>query len=174
MVFKMEKLILVDEMDNEIGSEEKMEVHKTPGKLHRAFSIFIFNSVGEMLIQRRAKTKYHSGGLWSNACCSHPRKGESLEHAIHRRLKEEFGFDCEMKEIFSFIYRVDFENGLSEYELDHVFVGKFDGVPNPNPKEIEEWKWVDTEELKRDIKKNPEEYTPWFRISLDRVLEAMK
>src|SRR4030042_2763439 len=127
----MEKIILVDENDREIGTEEKLKTHEQ-GKLHRAFSIFVFNSKGELLLQRRAKGKYHSGGLWTNTCCSHPREGEKLEEAVHRRLKQEMGLDCPLKEAFSFIYKVRFENGLFEHELDHVFIGRVDGKPVPD------------------------------------------
>ncbi len=167
----MEKIILVDENDNETGTEEKIKAHKE-ARLHRAFSIFIFNSKGKLLIHKRTKTKYHSGGLWTNTCCSHPRPGEATEQAAHRRLKEEMGFDCDLKEIFTFIYKKQFENGLTEHELDHVFLGKCDAEPDPDPEEAEEWKWADTEELKNDMKKNPDKYTYWFRLSLERVLDA--
>ncbi|MGC8851384.1 MAG: isopentenyl-diphosphate Delta-isomerase, partial [Candidatus Micrarchaeia archaeon] len=138
----MEQVILVDENDRELGVGEKMEVHRN-GQLHRAFSIFVFNSDGKLLIHQRAKEKYHSGGLWTNTCCSHPRPGEKLDEAIHRRLVEEMGFDCPLKEVFSFVYQVKFENGLFEHELDHVYIGKFDGDPKPNPAEVMDWKWVD-------------------------------
>jgi isopentenyl-diphosphate delta-isomerase len=168
----MERIILVDEKDSEIGTGEKLEVHEQ-GKLHRAFSIFVFNQKGELLLQRRAKGKYHSGGLWTNTCCSHPRAGENLEEAVHRRLKQEMGFDCPLKEVFSFIYRVRFDNGLYEHELDHVFIGRFDGKPDPDPEEAEGWKWVSLEELKRDVQKNPENYTYWLRASLEKVISSM-
>lgn len=164
----MEKIILVDRNDREIGTGEKLDVHRA-GRLHRAFSIFAFNSKGELLIQKRAKGKYHSGGLWTNTCCSHPRAGERLEDAVHRRLKHEMGFDCPLKEAFSFIYKVKFDNGLYEHELDHVFIGKFEGKPKPNPEEADEWKWVPMDELKKDVKKNPSNYTYWFRIAIERV-----
>ena len=163
-----EFILTVDENDKVIGKEEKIKTHQL-GKLHRAFSIFVFNSKGELLLQRRAKTKYHSGGLWTNTCCSHQRFDETLEKAIHRRLKEEMGFDCELKEIFSFIYKVKFDNGLFEHEYDHVFIGKFDGKPNPNPEEVDEWKWVDLEELKGDIRENPDNYTYWLKVSIDKI-----
>ncbi|MCX6814094.1 MAG: isopentenyl-diphosphate Delta-isomerase [Candidatus Aenigmarchaeota archaeon] len=169
----MEEIILVDEKDREVGREEKIAVHKQ-GKLHRAFSIFVFNSKGEMLIQKRAKGKYHSGDLWTNTCCSHPRAGENIEEAVHRRLKEEAGFDCPLKEAFSFIYKVKFDNGLMENELDHVFIGKFDGKPKFNPEEAQEWKWISQEELKKDVQKNSEKYTYWFRVALDRVISSSK
>jgi isopentenyl-diphosphate delta-isomerase len=169
----MEKIILVDREDRAIGTGEKLEVHKS-GKLHRAFSIFVFNPKGELLLQRRAKGKYHSGGLWTNTCCSHPRAGEKLGEAVHRRLKQEMGFDCPLKEAFSFIYKVKFENGLYEHELDHVFLGRFDGKPVPNPEEADGWKWISLKELKEDIQKNPGNYTYWLRTSLDRVISIKK
>jgi len=168
----MEKIILVDEKDRQIGTGEKLDVHRK-GRLHRAFSIFIFNPKGELLLQRRASGKYHSPGLWTNSCCSHPRAGEGLEDATHRRLKEEMGFDVPLKEIFSFLYKVEFENGLTENELDHVFVGKFKGKPKPDPEEVGGWKWISLEDLKRDIKKNPEGYTYWLKSSLDNLISRM-
>lgn len=164
-----EKVILVDKNDKEVGTGEKLKTHQE-GKLHRAFSIFVFNSKGELLIHQRARTKYHCGGLWSNTCCSHPRPGEHMEEAVHRRLKTEMGFDCKLKEIFSFIYQVKFGNNLFEHEYDHVFIGRFDGEPVPNPEEVEDWKWIETEELKKDIQKNPEKYTYWFKACIDRVI----
>jgi isopentenyl-diphosphate delta-isomerase len=164
----MEKIILVDEKDKEIGTGEKMKVHEE-GRLHRAFSIFVFNSKGEILLQRRAEAKYHSGGLWTNTCCSHPKAGEELGKAVHRRLKEEMGFDVPLKEIFSFIYNVKFGNGLTEHELDHVFVGKFDGKPVPNPEEVEGWKWIPLSELKKDVQRNPDSYTYWLRVALEKL-----
>ena len=167
----MEKVILVDENDKELGFEEKLSAHQNGGKLHRAFSIFVFNSKEELLLQKRAREKYHSALLWANTCCSHPRPGESLEEAVHRRLKEEMGFDCDLEEKFSFIYKVDFENGISENEFDHVFFGRFDGEPNPEPKEVSGWEWVAPEKLKEDIKKNPEKYSYWLKTSLDKVLK---
>lgn len=164
-----EKIILVDNKDKERGIEEKIKAHKE-GKLHRAFSIMVFNSKGELLLQKRAKTKYHSQGLWSNTCCSHPLPNETIEKAARRRLKEEMGFDCKLKEIFSFVYKVKFENNLFEHEYDHVFIGKFDGKPMPNPMEAEDWKWIDVKELKKDIKENYNKYTYWLKISLDKVI----
>ena len=164
----LEEIILVDKNDQEIGVGEKMKVHQD-GKLHRAFSIFVFNSENEMLLQKRAKTKYHCGGLWTNTCCSHPRKGELLEKAIHRRLQEEMGFDCELKEIANFIYKAKFDNGLTEHEYDHIFTGKFNNKPKLNPEETEDYKWVSLEALKKEIKKNPESFTVWFKIAMERV-----
>jgi len=164
----MEQIILVDENDNEIGFGRKIEVHEE-GKLHRAFSIFVFNSKGEMLIQKRAKEKYHSGGLWTNTVCSHPRKGEGLGNAVHRRLFEEMGFDCELKRVFSFIYKNEFENGLIENEFDHVFIGKYNGNFEVNREEVEAWKWISVEELKEDIVKNPKDYSCWFKILVSKL-----
>lgn len=159
----MTKVVLVDKEDNKIGTEEKIKAHKE-GKLHRAFSILIFNSEGELLIQERNPKKYHSGGVWSNTCCSHPRPGEKLEEAVHRRLKEECGFDTNLKKKFSFIYKAKLDNGLTEHELDHVFLGEYNGDPKPDPKEISRMKWIKPDELKKAIKISPEEYAPWFRI----------
>jgi len=163
-----EYILLVDKNDNVIGKEEKIKTHRE-GKLHRAFSIFVFNSKGELVLQKRAKSKYHSAGLWTNTCCSHQRDGETLEKAIHRRLKEEMGFDCKLKEIFTFSYKVKFDNGLFENEYDHVFKGVFDEKPTPNPEEVDEWKWIGLEELKKDIQKNPENYTYWLKVSINKI-----
>ena len=165
----MVKVILVDEKDNEIGIEEKIKVHRE-GKLHRSFSIFIFNRKGELLIQKRAKSKYHSPGLWSNTCCSHPRPAKNLEDEVKKRLKEEMGIvKCGLKEVFNFIYNVK-TGDLIEHEFDHVFFGTFEGNPKPNPDEAESWKWVNIIELKKDIKENPGKYTAWFKLILDRVI----
>ncbi|MYE91072.1 isopentenyl-diphosphate Delta-isomerase, partial [Candidatus Poribacteria bacterium] len=161
-----EHVILVDSMGREIGTEEKLKAHRE-GKLHRAFSIFIFNTRGELLLQKRSATKYHSGGLWTNTCCSHPRLGESHYCAARRRLNEEMGFDCELTELFSFIYHAELENHLFEHELDSVFVGRYNGQPVPNPAEVDDWQWRDTEKLKRDVGNNPEHYTYWFRLILN-------
>jgi len=167
-----ETIILVDENDRPIGFEEKVKAHQGEGKLHRSFSIFIFNSEGKMLLQQRASKKYHFGGLWSNACCSHPNKGEELSKATHRKLKQEMGFDTNLKETFTFIYKVkDSKNNMTEHEFDHVFIGTYDKEPKPNLEEVEDWKWADIEELKKDIKNNPEKYSFWFKKAFDRVLE---
>ncbi len=165
-----EMLILVDENDNQVGTGEKMEVHRE-GKLHRCFSIFIFNSNGHMLLQKRAKSKYHSGGLWTNSCCSHPRDKEELKEAIHRRLEEEMGFDCEMKKIFTFIYKAELDHGLTEHEYDHVYVGTYDGNITPNPEEADGYEWEDIDTINKDIEKRPESYTVWFKIAFARLLE---
>lgn len=164
----MEKLILVDKNDCQIGIEEKIKTHKL-GLLHRAFSIFIFNSNGELMLQKRDKNKYHCGGLWSNTCCSHPREGENVLEAAHRRLQEEMGLDCELKQINSFIYQIAFENGLIENEFDHIIIGKYDKIPKLNSDEAEDWKWIDLKKLKDDIKINPKKYTYWLITALKKI-----
>ena len=163
-----EEVILVNTSDEEIGTMEKMQAHEK-ALLHRAFSVFVFNHKGEMLIHRRALDKYHSGGLWTNACCSHPRKGETTEEAAHRRLMEEMGFDCPVSERFSFIYKAELDQGLTEYEFDHVFFGSFDGTPRVNPEEVCDWKYISVQVLKEDIDNNPDKYTEWFKIALDKM-----
>lgn len=162
----MERVILVDERDREVGSAEKLEAH-AEGKLHRAFSIFVFNPDGHLLLQQRASAKYHSGSLWSNTCCGHPRPGESICAAARRRLREEMNFNCELHEAFEFVYRAEFENNLIEHEYDHVLVGEFSGVPAPNAAEVEAWTWVALDELKKSIRERPEEYTYWLRVALN-------
>ena len=161
---------MVDENDNELGLIEKMEAHEK-GLLHRAFSVFVFNQKGEVMLQQRAFGKYHSGGLWTNTCCSHPREGETVLEAAHRRMEEEMGFDCELEQQFNFIYNRKLDKGLTEHELDHVVFGKFDGEPNLNPEEVADYKWVNMQELKSDISTNPAEYTEWFKICFDEVFE---
>ena len=163
-----EQLILVNERDEAVGVEEKITAH-LHGVLHRAFSVFIFNSVGQLLLQKRASTKYHSKGLWSNTCCGHPRPGESIEEASRRRLREEMGFDCEVQKVFEFIYHASLEDGLKEYEYDHVFVGRFDGTPTPNSDEVGDWKWIDLTTLRLDMKARPDKYTYWFMLSIDEL-----
>lgn len=165
-----DKIILVDEKDREIGTEFKMKAHRE-GKLHRAFSIFIFDSQKNLLLQKRAAKKYHSGGLWSNTCCSHPRAGETLDEAAHRRLKEEMGFDCVLQKISSFIYKVNLGGGLTEYEFDYVLLGSFDGKPKINTEEVEDFKWVSLEFLSRDIKNNPDKYTYWLKECYGEVIK---
>ena len=159
----MEYVILVDKDDNEIGQMEKMKAHEEAA-LHRAFSVFLFNSQAEMLIHQRAQHKYHSGGLWTNACCSHPRPGEATEAAAHRRMMEELGMDCEVSEQFSFLYKRALDHGLTEHELDHVFIGKYDDLPNFNEDEIAACKFIAVKDLMESIKSEPEMYTEWFRI----------
>ncbi|HEX2098527.1 MAG TPA: isopentenyl-diphosphate Delta-isomerase [Rubrobacteraceae bacterium] len=169
-----EEIILVDENDNLVGFETKLKAHEDGGKLHRAFSIFVFDARGRLLLQRRAKKKYHFGGLWSNTCCGHPKKGEELQDAAQARIQQEFGFDTRLKELFSFLYRAsDAGSGLAEHEFDHVFYGEFDGDPRPNPDEIEDWKWVDVTELMSDLENNPHRYTPWFKIAIQDVIEVL-
>lgn len=168
-----EELILVNEDDQVIGFGEKIETHLI-GALHRAFSVYIFNSAGQLLLQRRSSTKYHSPGLWSNTCCGHPRPGESIKEASMRRLREEMGFECEVREVFEFIYHAKLNNGLYEHEYDHVVVGRFDGNPTPNRDELDEWKWADPITIKFDVEKHPEDYTYWFRISLHELCRLIK
>jgi len=160
-----EQVVLVDENDVELGLMPKLDAHKH-GVLHRAFSVFIFNSAGEMLLQQRALDKYHSGGLWSNACCSHPRPGESNVDAAARRLYEEMGLKCTLTEAFSFVYRSELENGLIEHEFDHVFVGVSDDEPQPDPIEVGSWCYLKHEVLSGMINDHPERYTEWFKLCL--------
>lgn len=167
-----EKVVLVNEQDEAVGVEDKTRAHLL-GVLHRAFSVFVINATGQLLLQKRALAKYHSRGLWSNTCCGHPRPDESVEKASRRRLREEMGFDSDLSEIFHFVYRADLEDGFIENEYDHVLVGSFDGVPKPDPAEIAEWRWVDMATLSVDLKEHPESYTYWFRISFDRFLRAV-
>lgn len=159
----LEYVILVNENDQEIGKMEKQEAHEK-GILHRAFSVFIFNDQKELLLQQRALTKYHSAGLWTNTCCSHPRVNETIVQAAHRRLQEEMGFDCFLEVKTSFIYKADFDNGLTEHEFDHVLVGNFNGEVIINPTEVASYKWVAIDWLKQDMLKNPNNYTAWFTI----------
>ena len=170
---KEEQVILVDEQDREIGTMGKMEAHRIP-VLHRAVSVFIVNSKGEWLLQQRALNKYHSNGLWTNACCSHPRPGETSHETALRRLQEEMGMKAELKEIFHFIYREPLDNNLTEYELDHVFVGISDEQPNINTHEVLNWKYVSYSELKKDIGEAPENYTVWFLKIVERVNEYLE
>jgi isopentenyl-diphosphate delta-isomerase len=167
-----EKVVLVNERDEMIGVENKTQAHLL-GALHRAFSVFILNADGQLLLQKRAQTKYHSKGLWSNTCCGHPRPGESIERASQRRLWEEMGFDSDLRKLFDFIYRANVDEGLIEYEYDHILLGWFDGTPQPDPNEIAEWKWADLRTLSADIEAHPESYTYWFRISFNRFLREI-
>lgn len=169
----MELVVLVDRDDNQLGLMEKMEAHEK-GLLHRAFSVFLFNSKGEMLLQQRAFSKYHSGGLWTNACCSHPRDGEDTIAAAHRRLEEEMGFDCEIKKAFHFIYKSALDNNLTEHELDHVFIGQYEGAIVPNPEEVESYQYIPVPELVKDVENNPQNYTEWFKICLEEVLNRVE
>ncbi len=167
------KVVLVDRDDNVLGTMKKMEAHET-GILHRAFSIFVFNSKGELLLHQRALSKYHSPGLWTNTCCSHPRLDEDVMENAHQRLVEEMGFDCELTEAFSFLYRADVGQGLTEHEYDHVFIGKYDGEPEINPDEVEDYKYMSMEDLRDDIENHPVNYTEWFKIAFEKVEEYLK
>lgn len=166
-----EYVILVDENDRKIGLEEKIKAHTGAGMLHRAFSIYIFNAKGELMLQHRAYTKYHGGGLWTNTVCGHPRDNEKVGDAAHRRLREEMGFDCGLDERFSFIYHVEIGKGFSEYEYLHVFIGEYDRDPKVNPAEAKGFKWVSLQELNNDIARYPKLYSPWMRLTLDRIIE---
>jgi len=168
----MTKIILVDKRDRKIGVGEKLKVHKE-GKLHLAISVFIFNKKGEILLQKRAKRKYHSGGLWSNTCCSHPRPGESVFLAAKRRLKEEMGIETKLKRVFKIQYMAKVGD-LIENEIDHVFIGYFDGNPKINKREAEDFKWEKIENVLDDLKKNPQKYTIWFQIILPKLIKKLK
>lgn len=172
----MEQVILVNKYDEEIGLMEKMEAHEK-GLLHRAFSVFIFNDHDQLLLQRRATSKYHSGGLWTNTCCSHPRNGESVVQGGSRRLQEEMGFTTSLKPIHSFIYEAKLDNDLTEHELDHILIGRFNESPFINPQEVEDWKFMAIHDIQNDIAQHPESYTEWFKIifseSLDKLREQL-
>jgi isopentenyl-diphosphate Delta-isomerase len=168
-----EKVILVNEKDEPIGLMPKMEAHEK-ALLHRAFSVFVLNDKGEIMLQQRASHKYHSPLLWTNTCCSHQREGETNVQAGKRRLEEEMGFSVELKELFHFIYKAPFDNGLTEHELDHVMIGYSNGDPVINPDEVESWKWMSIEDVKNDIDKNPEVYTVWFKIIFDEFYHFLE
>jgi isopentenyl-diphosphate Delta-isomerase len=168
-----EQVILVDESDRPVGTAPKMAAHQQ-GLLHRAFSIFVVNQKQQILLQKRAKQKYHSGGLWTNTCCSHPRHGETTLAAANRRLREEMGFSCELEEIFSFTYFAKLDRELSEHEFDHVFLGKFEGEPILNPAEAEDWRWCGMADLQADILINPDQYSFWLKNCVDRVATYLK
>jgi len=172
MESRQEYVILVDKDDNPIGKMEKLEAHEK-ALLHRAFSVFVFNDKEELMLQQRASSKYHSPGLWTNTCCSHQRFGESNIDAGKRRLMEEMGFSTDLEEITSFIYKAPFDNGLTEHELDHILVGHYSKAPNPNPDEVGDWKWMSIEDVKQDIKTNPQSYTAWFKIIFDKYLTSI-
>lgn len=162
------QVILVNEKDEPRGEMEKMEAHQR-GELHRAFSVFIFNTKGELLLQRRAQSKYHSGGLWTNTCCSHPSPGETIPDAANRRLQEEMGMRCDMDFAFSFIYRAELDGGLTEHEFDHVMLGYSDVVPQLNPDEADEYRYTSLEKLEEEINVNPNFFTAWFKIALPEL-----
>jgi isopentenyl-diphosphate delta-isomerase len=165
-----EHVVLVDQQDREIGTEEKLAAHRR-GVLHRAFSVFVFDGKGRLLLQRRAAGKYHSAGLWSNTCCGHPRPGEPTDRAARRRLLEEMGFDCPLTPVFSFIYRADLGAGLSEHELDHVFIGRHAGAVRPDPSEVSEWRAVPMGELLDDLAQNPARYSVWLPPAIEGIRE---
>lgn len=168
-----EFVVLVDQDDQKLGLMEKQQAH-IAGMLHRAFSVFVFNSKGELMIQQRAASKYHSPTLWTNTCCSHPRDNETYKEAAHRRLQEEMGFDCELEYKFNFIYKAHLENDLIEHELDHVFIGTFDEEPKLNPDEVMAYRWVELDDLKKDIDKNPQNYTAWFKIIFEHYVSYIE
>ena len=166
------EVILVDEQNEQLGTMEKMEAHQK-GLLHRAFSIFIFNNNGQMLLHRRALAKYHSPGLWTNACCSHPFPGETTLNAATRRLKEEMGFQCPIDETGSFIYHATFENGLTEHEFDHLFIGTFNGDIFPNEEEVCGYKWLSIHEIDELLESSASEFTVWFKIAYPKIKESL-
>lgn len=167
----MDEVVLVDMKDRETGREEKITAHKK-GMLHRAFSVFLFHG-DSLLLQKRAASKYHCGGLWTNTCCSHPGAGEDVKEAAVRRLNEELGICVDdLKEVHSFIYHQVFDNGLTEFEYDHVLTGEYSGTWVENPDEVDEVKWVGLDELMEDIQKNPGAYTPWFIVALKEAAEG--
>jgi len=163
-----EQVILVDDKDRELGAMEKLEAHEK-GVLHRAISVFIVNSKGEWLLQQRAVNKYHSGGLWTNTCCSHPMPGESSRKAAERRLFEEMGLKADLKELFHFTYREAMNNNLTEHELDHVFVGQSDAVPKINPSEVRAWKYLSFAEIQASAQESPDQFTLWFLKIMEKV-----
>jgi isopentenyl-diphosphate delta-isomerase len=167
-----EQVILVNENDEKIGLMAKQEAHEK-AILHRAFSVFIFNTRNELMLQQRALHKYHSPGLWTNTCCSHQRDGESSIMAGKRRLMEEMGFSVQLKETTAFIYKAEFDNGLTEHEFDHILVGEYNDEPAINKEEVEAWKWISLDSLKNDIKDNPQSYTVWFKIIFDKFQEHL-
>lgn len=164
-----ERVVLVDRDDRELGAVEKLEAHRS-GALHRAFSVFILDGHGRLLLQQRALEKYHTGGLWSNTCCGHPRPGEALEAAARRRLREEMGLDCMLERRFGFVYQAELGGGLAEHEYDHVLVGFHQGQPEPDPSEVADWRWMRLTEVDADVRSRPAEYTPWFPLALRGLL----
>ena len=159
----MEHVILVDGSDNELGTMEKLEAHKK-GVLHRAFSILIFNNKGELLLQKRSWKKYHSAGLWTNTCCSHPRPGETMKDATRRKLAQEMGIDTDLQFAYKFTYQAALENALTEHELDHVYTGEFNGIPQINPDEVEAWRFISIDALNAEIQAAPQNFTFWFKL----------
>jgi isopentenyl-diphosphate delta-isomerase len=168
-----QQLLQVDASDQVVGTVEKMKAHRE-GILHRAFSVFLFTPDGRWILQQRARSKYHSGGLWSNACCGHPLMNEDTPAAARRRLHEEMGVDCSLNEIFSFTYRAELQNGLIEHEVDHVFTGITTAVPAPDPQEVMAWKLVRPDEVRADVLRNDRNYTEWFKMIVERILHYQK
>jgi isopentenyl-diphosphate delta-isomerase len=168
-----EQVILVDIEDNVLGTMEKMDAHVL-GKLHRAFSVFIFNKAGELLLQQRALNKYHSGGKWTNTCCSHPRLGEETLDAANRRLREEMGMKCQLLYAFNFTYKAELLDGIEEHEYDHVYFGVSDELPVPDPEEVSAYKYLSMNLLSKDIEQNPEDYTEWLKICFKQVQDSTK
>lgn len=168
----MDEVILVDSNDNAIGKMEKMKAH-IGAHLHRAFSIFLFNSNNELLIHQRAKSKYHSGGLWTNTCCSHPSPDESLDDATSRRLMEEMGMVANLKHMFHFTYKAELDKGLTEHEIDHVYFGHSDDIPKINTSEVEAWKYISMRNLEEDLILHPENYTAWFKIIFAKIKKSI-
>jgi len=168
-----EQVLLVNERDEAVGTMGKLEAHQV-GALHRAFSVFLFDEQGRLLIQKRAAGKYHSAGLWTNTCCSHPRPDETVQDAAQRRLMEEMGIDTPLEHRFSFLYKASFDNGLHEHELDHVFFGSWSGTAEPHPEEAEDWKYISLDALAADMRHNPEHYTVWLRTCWDQVCEQLQ
>ncbi len=164
----VEYVLLVNKNDQPLGTMEKITAHEK-GELHRAFSVFVFNNKGELLLQKRASDKYHSGGLWTNTVCSHPKAGEDVAASAKRRMMEEMGFECDISKAFTFIYKSNVGDGLTEHEFDHVFFGYSDTHPDPNPEEVEDWKYVGMDWLNKDVKENADDYTVWFKIALKEV-----
>lgn len=167
-----EQVVLVNTLDEAQGTMEKMDAHRK-GLLHRAFSVFILNSKGELLLQQRAHHKYHSGGLWTNTCCSHPRDGEDVVEAGHRRLVEEMGMQCQLSKGFDFIYRSELDQGLVEHEFDHVLFGRSDVNPRPNPEEVADFRYVTFAALREELAATPDRFTTWFRICFERAADHL-